>query len=519
MRSLLGGDYPVAAPAVIVTRERGDLGYKYARMLTPQAVPLSETSPEEGARRIAIGFAIEAQEAALRLLAGSDVEALHDLRVALRRLRSLIRFFERELEESLRKKAKKRIQTIARATGDARDAEVQLAWIEAQLSRHDWTERAGARWWAAALSQRKESAYEKLKDSLVPELLQHLPKLQADLGHFREERSLVGDRPRARFGERVARHLRAETAKLAAALTSVRTIEDESIAHEARIHGKRVRYLVEPLREELDEARDAVRALRALQEKLGTLNDLAVRTAALGDAMEAQALDRARRLAHAATSKEGELDEPLAGEEPGLASLLREAHADKARVLGEIITEYVHGDGLAAITTTLERLSLTLEAPPKSALPVEIERKYLLSGVPPTLEGQAHATIEQGYVPGERLHERVRRKTSATGTVHLRTIKLGSGVSRIEIEEPCSMKVFAKLWSLTAGHRVRKHRYAIPDGDLTWEIDVFVDRELVLAEVELPSLDRIPEIPAWLAPYVVREVTDDPAYLNLSLAQ
>ncbi len=482
-------------------------------------MPLTETSPEEGARRIAIGFAIEAHEAATRLLAGTDPEALHDLRVALRRLRSLIRFFEDELAESLRGKAQKRVRAIARATGEARDAEVQLAWIEAQLSRHDWTERAGARWWAAALSQRKESAYEELKDRLVPELLKILPKLEVDLGHFREVRSLVGDRPQARFGERVARHLRSETAKLASALTSVRTVEDEAIAHEARIHGKRVRYLVEPLKDELEEARDAARALRTLQEKLGTLNDLAVRTRALSEAMEAQALDRARRLAHAATTKEGELDEPLAGEEPGLASLLREAHAEKASLLTSVIAEYVQGDELSVITGTLERLATTLEAPPKSALPMEIERKYLLRAAPPILDGRSYATIEQGYIPGEKLHERVRRKVTDAGTVHLRTIKLGSGVSRIEVEETCTAKTFMKLWSLTAGRRVRKHRYAIADADLTWEIDVFVDRELVLAEVELPTAERVPEIPIWLAPYVVREVTDEPGYLNLSLAK
>ena len=77
-------------------------------------------------------------------------------------MRSLIRFFEDELEESLHRRGKKRLRTIARATGEARDAEVQLAWIEAQLSRHDWTERAGARWWAAALSGAKKSRRTKI---------------------------------------------------------------------------------------------------------------------------------------------------------------------------------------------------------------------------------------------------------------------------------------------------------------------------------------------------------------------
>ena len=80
----------------------------------------------------------------------------------------------------------------------------------------------------------------------------------------------------------------------------------------------------------------------------------------------------------------------------------------------------------------------------------------------------------------------------------LRTIKLGAGVSRIEVEETCAQKVFEKLWTLTSGKRVRKHRYAIAEADLVWEIDVFTDRELVLAEVELPSAERMPEIPLWL---------------------
>ena len=42
---------------------------------------------------------------------------------------------------------------------------------------------------------------------------------------------------------------------------------------------------------------------------------------------------------------------------------------------------------------------------------------------------------------------------------------------------------------------------------------------LVLAEVELPSEDVQPRLPDWLAPYVVREVTGEPEYLNMNLAR
>jgi adenylate cyclase len=90
---------------------------------------------------------------------------------------------------------------------------------------------------------------------------------------------------------------------------------------------------------------------------------------------------------------------------------------------------------------------------------------------------------------------------------------------RQEFEEPASVAVFETMWPLTEGHRLMKRRYLVPHEGLTWEIDQFTDRPLVLAEVELPPPGDAPELPAWLAPWVVREVTDDPAYLNSSLAR
>ena len=151
--------------------------------------------------------------------------------------------------------------------------------------------------------------------------------------------------------------------------------------------------------------------------------------------------------------------------------------------------------------------------------PREIERKYLLSALPPRARDFPCVPIDQGYVPGERLHERLRR-TKQDGVVRCyRTVKLGTGVSRIEIEEETTPEIFSRMWTLTRGKRVQKRRWKVPAGELTWEIDEFLDRELVLAEIELPSEDTEVEIPGWLAPYLVREVTDDPSYLNLNLAQ
>ena len=59
----------------------------------------------------------------------------------------------------------------------------------------------------------------------------------------------------------------------------------------------------------------------------------------------------------------------------------------------------------------------------------------------------------------------------------------------------------------------------MPEGELIWEVDEFTDRDLVLAEVELPSEDVKPGLPDWIAPYVVREVTGESEYANINLAR
>ena len=168
---------------------------------------------------------------------------------------------------------------------------------------------------------------------------------------------------------------------------------------------------------------------------------------------------------------------------------------------------------------TLDHLAAALDTagePP--ALPLEVERKYLLRSLPHLLREAPYAEIEQGWLPGERLLERVRRVRKDGRETLYRTVKLGKGVSRVEVEEETTPELFAVLWPATQARRVRKRRYAVADGGHTWEVDLFEGRDLVLAEVELPSPDTPVTLPAWLAPYVVREVTDEPAYVNANLA-
>ena len=161
---------------------------------------------------------------------------------------------------------------------------------------------------------------------------------------------------------------------------------------------------------------------------------------------------------------------------------------------------------------------------------VEIERKYLLRSLPGRAEGIPGLWIEQGWLPGEVLQERIRRTCvteNPVGGLHpswarfgkyYRTVKLGRGLKRIEIEEECSSDLGDALWKLT-DCQISKFRVRIPVDDLVWEVDLFSRLNLILAEVELPTEDTEVVLPEWLVPHVVREVTGESRYVNLNLAR
>jgi adenylate cyclase len=168
-----------------------------------------------------------------------------------------------------------------------------------------------------------------------------------------------------------------------------------------------------------------------------------------------------------------------------------------------------------------------------SAIVHEIERTYLLDGMPALPYGTERLRIEQGYLPerdvnvsGEAADQpegRLRRMTMPDGAVELEhVVKRGSGLVRSEDQFPITPEAFERLWPLTQGRRISKTRYRVACDDggerRVWEVDAFDDLNLVLAEVELPHRDAKAPIPDWLRPHIVREVTEEKQYRNYELA-
>lgn len=258
--------------------------------------PLLSRSPEEGARLLALGFLDQAAAAFPRLSDRSDAEGLHDFRVALRRLRSCLRAYRGHLGKSLPKKLEKRLRRLAAATGPGRDTEVQLEWLRPQGRHLAASHRAGRSWLVARLDERMQEEHARLTGHLEEKFPEMEKDLRDRLSVYRAEIHLDAHVRRPTFGEITAALLREHAEELESYLARIHGPDDEKEAHEARIRAKRLRYLLEPLLDELPAAAGSIKRLKALQDILGELHDAHVLETELRTAAVSTASDRYSRL-------------------------------------------------------------------------------------------------------------------------------------------------------------------------------------------------------------------------------
>ncbi len=146
---------------------------------------------------------------------------------------------------------------------------------------------------------------------------------------------------------------------------------------------------------------------------------------------------------------------------------------------------------------------------------IEIERKFLLDGLPPMMRWARRERIRQGYLA---LDGDTEVRVRITPQAAVLTIKAGRGGVRVEEEFVLDRRQGDALWELTDGRRVEKTRRRVRVGDAEVEVDEYGGAldGLVVAEVEFDGEQAASafEPPPWFG----REVTDDWRYANRSLA-
>ncbi|MBX3030757.1 MAG: CHAD domain-containing protein [Chloroflexi bacterium] len=205
---------------------------------------------------------------------GEDIEDLHKMRVATRRMRSVWRVFDGAYRPKVQRRYVRELREVAAALGFVRDLDVQLSILDAWAADQPDPDRAALAPYREHLVGERELRRTDLLDLLDARRYQDFVSDYLELTGTpaAAERAVAVGTPilvRHTAGGRIwvaYEHLRARETLLAWA--------DIPALHAVRIEAKRLRYTLESFREVLPPAVDGVIAtVTALQDHLGALND------------------------------------------------------------------------------------------------------------------------------------------------------------------------------------------------------------------------------------------------------
>ncbi|MBS7544202.1 CHAD domain-containing protein [Ancylobacter oerskovii] len=296
----------------IGVQSKAERGYALALGGHPRAgkapsagIEAADTSDEVIARTLA---ACQRHVAANLVAAqhGQDPEGVHQLRVALRRLRTAISMFGREIPASAFQPLMAGARTLASALGPARNWDVFLTGTIGEIEnvKLPGVEFAGIRTAAAPL---RDHGYETARAALVDT---ECTRFLLGLGKMIERRSWRNDigiealavltQPGRDFAERTLARLHRKAMKQGRHL---RRLQPEA-RHELRLTLKKLRYVCEfflPLFDQEATARKYLKKMATLQDILGADNDATTTQALLREIEASTASPQAHRAIGAIT--------------------------------------------------------------------------------------------------------------------------------------------------------------------------------------------------------------------------
>ncbi len=240
-------------------------------MLPPGVLPA--LLAEEGARRLALAHLEDAGTARSRISNPADMEALHDYRVALRRLRSCLRGYPKEFRSTVTRRTLRRLRRMARGSNRCRDLDVRLAWLTGQLDRAGEPVRPGIAWLIERLKAEKQRARDEMlrrDERLFPPIHD---RLADQLSAYRTTIRLDTDLRQRSTAAVSAERVRAVALRLRNRLRRIHGYGSAIAIHRARIAAKHLRYVLEPFAAGVSGGEAVIQRLKALQNRLGDVHD------------------------------------------------------------------------------------------------------------------------------------------------------------------------------------------------------------------------------------------------------
>lgn len=209
----------------------------------------------------------------------SDIEHLHDYRVAVRRSRTLLRTFSALLVGSELDRLREELQWLGNETGPTRDADVHLLALRELTGALPRADRDALSPLIDQLRARRREAWTRLVCVLG---FSHYAKVLDLLEAFVDPEGPVarGLPAEPTIGAFATEQLARSQRRLLKRGRKLRKDSPDRDVHRVRIQGKRLRYLLEFFRGlyPADVMDAPIKTLRRLQDELGAFNDASVQT-------------------------------------------------------------------------------------------------------------------------------------------------------------------------------------------------------------------------------------------------
>jgi len=205
-------------------------------------------------------------------------EPVHQMRVALRRLRSVLKIFRAAATAPALDETAQGLRELAQTLGHARDWDVFLRGLGRQMADAFAGEKPVSRLLAAAERRRRES-YQQLSTALGDPAFRQLVLLLAELAATRPwDRTPAQNASPQEDLEGFARHALAHRLRRAVRAGSGFAERSPRELHALRLHCKRLRYAAEMFAPLFPGggAKRFLHRLAQVQDRLGHLNDAAV---------------------------------------------------------------------------------------------------------------------------------------------------------------------------------------------------------------------------------------------------
>ncbi|QDW66675.1 CHAD domain-containing protein [Luteimonas granuli] len=239
----------------------------------PDIGPLLGDDAQRAARLVAIELQARIRAAHARLGDPGDRSALHDFRVAVRRLRSWLDMDVVLPGRMVPERALKRLRKVSKATNASRDHEVFAKWLRGRLGALSGDERAAADWVLAVLGARASRSDPGVGGKVEREYARSMELLDDSLPWYRSLHHVERGQQVVSFAASLAALLRLDVAELRRRVTAVAGEDDGKAIHRARIAGKRLRYHLEPVAAAVPGVPECLQRLRTLQDLLGDFTD------------------------------------------------------------------------------------------------------------------------------------------------------------------------------------------------------------------------------------------------------